>query len=266
MSKKKGFKKSYLYRFLLAVLVILVGFLILSAVKSKKESYSKKLEINISNKIAGKSMLLAEDIEKIIHRSFGYDLVGVSLSDIEILEVENMLKHVPLIKEANVYIDANNNVNIEVEQREPVVRIIDKNGNNYYLDNLGVRIPVSNNFSPRVIVANGSIPEFNDIEFKKGKGILAEIFTLAKLLTNDEFYKAQIEQIYLTSKEEIVLVPKVGDHKILFGAFSNAEEKLENLKIFYRDGMPYKGWNTYKEIDLRYDGQVVGKKRNTNKS
>ena len=266
MAKKRGFKKSYLYRFSLAMLVILLGFVVLSAVKNKKESYSKKLEISITNKAEGKSMLLVEDIEKIIQRTFGFDLVGVALNDIEILELETLLNNVPLIKEANVYIDANNDINIEVEQRDPVVRIIDKQGNSYYLDNSGIRIPISKNFTPRVIVANGEIPQYNSNEFENDRGIIRDIFKLAVIIQKDSFYAAQIEQIYLDQEEEFVLIPKVGKQRILFGKFEKAEEKLENLKIFYRDGMPYKGWNTYEALDLRFDGQVVGKRKNTNKS
>ncbi len=33
------------------------------------------------------------------------------------------------------------------------------------------------------------------------------------------------------------------------------------LKIFYKEALPYEGWNKYSGVSLQYDGQVVCKKR-----
>ena len=60
---------------------------------------------------------------------------------------------------------------------------------------------------------------------------------------------------------EFTLIPKIGDQKILLGKVMDAGQKLERLKIFYREGMPYEGWRKYKTIDVRFAGQVVCKKR-----
>ncbi len=244
----------------------LLCFVVITAVKSKKESYSSRLNINIKDYEEGKSMLMKEDIQLIIERVFGYDLVGVAIDEIKLLEVENLLENVPMIKEANVYIDALNKINVEVNQREPVLRVIDKFDTSYYLDEAGVRLPISKHFTPRILIANGNITEYNDEEFKAETGILFDLYKLALLIREDDFLKAQIEQLYVNKKGEIEMSPKVGKQNILFGNFNKAETKLENLKIFYRDGMPYKGWNTYMTIDLRFDGQVVGKKHYLEKS
>ena len=244
----------------------LLCFVMITAIKSKKESYSSRLNININDYEKGKSMLLKEDIQLIIERVFGYDLVGVSIDDIKLLEVERLLENVPMIKEANVYIDALNKINVEVSQREAVLRVIDKYDNSYYLDESGVRMPKSKHFTPRVLIANGNISEYNDEEFKAETGVLHDLYKLALLIKEDTFLNAQIEQLYVNKKGEIEMSPKVGKQNILFGNFSNAEAKFKNLKIFYEDGIPYKGWNIYKTIDLRFDGQVIGKKHYLDKS
>lgn len=57
----------------------------------------------------------------------------------------------------------------------------------------------------------------------------------------------------------------VGDLKIIFGsAYSNKQvnDKFTRLKIFYKEGLPYEGWDKYSEINLKYDGQIVCRKRN----
>jgi len=266
MNKKKQSMTKRFWTLASIVGLGLLCFVVVTAVKSKKESYSSRLNINIKDYEKGKSMLLKEDIQLIIERVFGYDLVGVSIDEIKLLEVEELLENVPMIKEANVYIDALNKINVEVSQREAVLRVIDKYENSYYLDESGVRMPKSKHFTPRILIANGNISEYNQEEFKAETGVLHDLYEMAVMIKKDAFLNAQIEQLYVNKKGEIELSPKVGKQNILFGNFENAASKFENLKIFYKDGMPYKGWNTYKTIDLRFNGQVIGKKHYLEKS
>jgi cell division protein FtsQ len=56
----------------------------------------------------------------------------------------------------------------------------------------------------------------------------------------------------------------IGDQKIVFGtAYSEEEvkEKFKRLKIFYKEAIPYEGWAKYNEISVKYDGQIVCRKR-----
>jgi cell division protein FtsQ len=89
--------------------------------------------------------------------------------------------------------------------------------------------------------------------------VIKDLFALSNDLRNDEFLHAQIEQVYVSSNKEFVLVPMVGDQKIIFGHYEDALDKFQNLKIFYKEGLPYEGWRKYRRIDLRYRGQVVCK-------
>ena len=73
-----------------------------------------------------------------------------------------------------------------------------------------------------------------------------------------------IGQVHRESTGDFVLIPLVGDQKIIFGsAFSDDEvkEKFEKLKIFYKEAIPFEGWNKYSEISLKYDKQIVCKKK-----
>ena len=45
---------------------------------------------------------------------------------------------------------------------------------------------------------------------------------------------------------------------------SEVESKFEKLKVFYKEAMPYEGWRKYDEISLKYNGQIVCKKKKTN--
>ena len=68
------------------------------------------------------------------------------------------------------------------------------------------------------------------------------------------------EQVHVFSGE-FTLVPKVGNQKIKFGDIEDAVGKLRRLRIFYDEGMPYEGWQKYRTLDLRFEGQVVCERR-----
>jgi cell division protein FtsQ len=72
-----------------------------------------------------------------------------------------------------------------------------------------------------------------------------------------------IEQVYVDRKSEFVLVPKIGRERIEFGTLKGYKDKLENLEIFYKEGLRTMGWNKYKSISLKIDDQVVCEKIDT---
>ena len=78
-----------------------------------------------------------------------------------------------------------------------------------------------------------------------------------KFISNDEFWKAQIQQIHIRTDHELVLVPRVGDQLIVFGKPEKIEMRFRNLKALYTEGFSTDGWNKYKTITLKYDNQVV---------
>jgi cell division protein FtsQ len=84
-----------------------------------------------------------------------------------------------------------------------------------------------------------------------------DVFRLAEFITEDDFWNAQFEQIYVTNNYEFELIPRVGSHIIELGKVENLDEKFENLKILYNRGFNNLGWNQYEKISLKYKNQVV---------
>jgi cell division protein FtsQ len=57
----------------------------------------------------------------------------------------------------------------------------------------------------------------------------------------------------------------VGDQKIVFGTANTEEEvaeKFSRLTTFYKEAIPFEGWDKYVEISVKYDGQIVCRRRN----
>jgi cell division protein FtsQ len=236
---------------------IAIFVLLVSAATYVRNNKSTVININIDTLGEKKSLLVQKDIKDIIERTYGFDLVGVPINEVDVLSLENLLKNVPHIKDANVHIDAQNEVHVNVIPRKAIIRIVDEFGSDYFLDEDGIRLPISSNFTPRVMVAHGEIPQYHDRAFEEKKGILYDIYSLGLKVSQDPFLAAQIDQIYINNTKQVELIPKIGKQEILFGSFKDMEDKLENLVAFYKNGIAYKGWRKYKKIDLRYNKQVV---------
>ena len=140
---------------------LLVGaMVVLSAVNHRKGAAVKGVEVEIKPLPNGDLLMQPVDVTELIHKAFGYEFQSRSVRTVEIERLEQVLEKDPLVQDAEVFLDARDFVRVTVTQREPVIRIIDKDGWNYYLDKNGIRMPLSKHFTARVVVATGSIPVY----------------------------------------------------------------------------------------------------------
>ena len=187
-------------------------------------------------------------------------LTGQPITNIDIELIENEIKNIPYVADADVYMTMNGKISCEIKQRKPLMKIINSYGESYYMDYEQSIMPLSSKHSARVLIVNGNI-NHKLRDTIKNNSIINKIYTFAKTISKDEFYKAQIEQVFVNNKNEIELIPKVGSHLIIFGKIENVDEKLEKLKLFYTKGIKKKGWNNYKTINLKYRNQIVCTKK-----
>ena len=267
MAKKASFIEKLLPKSVQNVLWIGLFFcmiaLLFSAVERKREANANNLKIKINQLESGNHLISEQDVEQYLKEYFGFKLEGLNIEELDVDLVEDALLDYPYIKEAQAYISAKNQLHIKLKQREPLLRIIDKANEHYYLSKDGGRVPVSRHFTARVPVANGAIPKYENGYLNKKKHVLKDLYTLVDFISKDEFLNPMIEQIYVDKNLEFVLVPKLGKEKIEFGSIEDYQEKFENLEIFYKEGMRTMGWNKYKSINLKIDNQVVCEKINT---
>ncbi len=187
------------------------------------------------------------------------DLTSKKITDLNTSGLEKALTKNNFIEEAKVYNDLNGNVYIKLVQRVPILRIYRGNGVNYYIDKYGVKFQTSDNFTAHVPIANGNIFE----RFNPGDTVYSfvanELLKIASYVDKQMFWKAQIEQIFVTRDNEFILIPKIGNHKIILGDANDLEIKFDKLFVFYKEGLSRVGWNKYATIDIRFDKQVVCK-------
>lgn len=245
------------------VIMLLAGaVLMISAIAAKEGKLIRKIVTTVTPLAEGELLLTNEEVLKLLEISFTKPLDAIFLADVDVSRVESILEDHPLVADADAYVDADLELHVSVTQRNPLLRVIANNGQNYYLDDQGVRMPLSESYTARVLVASGNIvPWSNDYQERENHQ-LNDLFDLADLLRKDEFLDALVEQVYINNAGEMVLAPKVGDQVIFIGRYDEelTPARLARLKVFYEKGLPYEGWRKYKSFDLRYADQVVCKK------
>lgn len=199
------------------------------------------------------------------------NIEGNYWKNIKINEIEKLLEKHPYIKTNQVYRKNNNTLEIKITQRKPIMRIFDKKNFSYYIDNEGYILPINNNFATYVHIFNGNIPHLDTIT-KTSKTLninekyfkntnIKKLYEFSMKLKQNEFTNALIDQIYITEKNKIQLIPKIGKFIITFGHLKNTQTKFDNLKAFYKQITKKKGWNIYSEINLTYTNQIVCTKK-----
>ncbi len=252
--------------------LVLVGFLASVGFTEhrRSEMLCKEVSITIDDSL-GNSFVEREDIEQIIRDKFG-KLEGKQVLSINTAMLESIINNNPFVLRAEVFSTINGKVMVKVKQRNPVVRIVNASNESYYIDEDGVLMPVSDKFSAHVLVANGNI--FNrETEHKIRKmgwqakneetlqpTLLEKIFMVSTYIEKDDFWNAQIEQLYVNAEGEIELIPRVGNQTIVLGDETAIEEKFSRLFMLYKEGFSKTGWNQYSKIDLRFKDQVVCQK------
>lgn len=177
--------------------------------------------------------------------------VKTPMNEINTEKIEEKLLSNNMISKVEAYKTPSRLIKFEIEQKMPILRVNSPAGN-YYVDNLGSMMPLSRHYVAHVLVASGQIDE---------KLALGDLYRFALFLEEDDFWNDWIGQIYVDSDNNVELIPRVGNHKVVLGTFDDYQTKLENLRLFYEQAIPKVGWEKYSEINLKYKNQIVCIKR-----
>ena len=238
------------------------GFMLLSAasVSSNETKEVRRVVYHLEHLTNGNDLITIEEIKEKILATYDLDLVGVEIERLDLEDLENILQEEAFIVDADAYVDAQNLLHIDISQRTPILRVMDRAGNNYYLDCEGVRLPLSNHFAARVPIVSGAVSAFS-MHIDSTKGSLKEAFEIVKASRDDAFVEAWMEGIHVTNNQEILLNGNLGKFDVVFGKATNIQEKFEKLKIFFKSGLQITGWNDVQSINLKYADQVVASSR-----
>lgn len=247
-----------------AILWFFLGVCFVVSIGLASKNFDNKpiesIEVSIENQ-KDTRFLTEQSVTDKIMDYLGAELREIPTNQVNLEDLKLFLEKNPYIEKVDLFVDMKRRINVDVWQKFPILRIITEDSD-YYLSNHGYKIPKSLDFTSRVIVATGNI-----VDNKKSSGSITEqqigdLFNLASFIYKDDVLYAMIEQIYVHENNQVELVSKLSDHEIILGNILNVEdkeleEKMMNLKVYFKEIAGIEGWDTHQKIDLTWPNQLI---------
>ena len=232
--------------------VVLLG----AAISSQRNTSVNDLKVKVdySN---GMFFIKESEIKNSVLSMMNDSLMNKAYRDISIAKIESELQINPYIKNVEVYSNISGSLIVKIKQKNPVLRVINKEGVSFYIDDNAQTMPLSSNFTARVPVASGNI-SFRGSEIDTFQNTQKEqLFDLVQFIRADPFWKAQTEQIYVNENNEIELIPKLENHVFLLGDVKDLEEKFRRMNIFYKEVLKNQKSDQFKIINVKFKNQII---------
>ncbi len=170
----------------------------------------------------------------------------IAIDALDLNKLEKTIDSHPLIDKSEVSVSVDGVLKAVVKQKTPIARINGK-GASFYIDYKGDKMPLSENYTARVLLVSG---EIND----KNKEDLAKLF---RVIYDDVFLKKNIIGMQVMPNGSVLMLNRNYNFKIDFGQLINVEQKFKNYKAFFQKVVLDSSIAEYKKIDLRFAEQVV---------
>lgn len=254
MSEQRNISSKKVLRFVVgAVLVVIFMVALAAASRQQSQRAIKGLEVHLNDE-QEYSFLQRKDIENLLLKNRHIDLAQTSIANLDLKLMEDIARTNPWVANADIYVDNKQVLQVNILQREPLARIFDVNGASYYMDSTLHTMPLSQGYAYAAPVFTNVPVLRNDSAHKV---LLQKIAKMSNVVGRDSFWHAQITQIEVQPDQTFVLIPLMGNQRILMGDTAHMETKLKNLLAFYKHVSNKIGWDKYETLDLRYNNQVV---------
>ena len=229
---------------LLAAVVVLAGAL---ASRRVADPACNEITIMIKDSLE-RQYVTTHEIENVL-RQAGLWQIGEPLSKISCGDIERCLRAHPMLRQVECYERSTGEIRVVVKQRVPLMRI--DGDEHYFVDMDRTVMPIRASVNTPVVVVNGHIGK---------QQALGEMYDFVYRLSTDPYWRDKIHTIHVINPKMIELVDEEHKYVIVLGELANAEQRMESLRKLYDKGFEKIGWPQYKQIDLRFSNQIVGRK------
>ncbi|MGM9788640.1 MAG: cell division protein FtsQ/DivIB [Candidatus Cryptobacteroides sp.] len=239
--------KIILYSLALTLFFVGTGVLICLSDKKDHSIACREIELNISE---NHHFISEEDVSKKLNRAYGV-IIGERVDELDLFRIESILEQNLAIKNCEAWATKDGILHIDIEQREPVMKVMDKKSNSYYVDKDGIIFPVSADYEAQVPVI------LCDTAKGMNQDWLSEAISLVYDLSSSPKWKERISSYSVEENNDFVL--HSDKEKIIFGDFKDRQRKLAYLDKYYSDIRPLD--KEYKVVNLKYKGQIICRKK-----
>ncbi|MDE6770670.1 MAG: hypothetical protein K2J78_13180 [Muribaculaceae bacterium] len=183
---------------------------------------------------------------------FPKKIVGTPVPRLNTREIENYLAAFSNFEDVECSLSTTGKLKVDIIPMIPELRVFDGDMS-YYINKDGKRIESKPNFFVDVPVVTGNFtPSFTP----------RNLLSVSRFIQRDPILRHLVGMIEVRDADNIILIPRIHGHVINLGDTSNLQEKRQAIVTMYRKVMPYKGWDTYDTISVKFRRQIVATRRN----
>ena len=205
-----------------------------------------------------------KDITDAIRRSFG-TFSGLRIDSLDLASIERLVDNHSAVLKSEAWTTGDGILHISITQRQPVMRF-QMGGSGFYIDDRGFIFPLQKGHSAHVPVVDGNIPVKVWDGYKgmagtaKERAWLSGMADLADYISGSRTWQESIVQMTVNEDGDLVLIPRSGRERFIFGTPGNAAAKFARMADYYRYVKPSKEENWYRTVNVKYNGQLICRK------
>ncbi|MCH5218438.1 MAG: hypothetical protein J1F07_07825 [Muribaculaceae bacterium] len=174
-------------------------------------------------------------------------IVGQPIHSVNTHAIAEYLRNFNNFESVDCMITTQGHLKVKVTPMVPAIRVFD-GSTSYYVNKDGKTMAALPGFHVDVPLVSG---KFTNTFRPEG------LLPVVNFLRRDSLLSNVVGMIVVRDPENIILVPRVKGHVINLGDTSRLAEKRKAILTAYRSILPYKGWETYDTISVKFKGQIV---------
>ena len=246
----------------LLTIVLTLAFFVAAKSTSKAGRHAtscKSLAVSVLDS-AERNFISKNDV--IIFMAAYGDYLGQRIDDVNLTRIEKILEGRSAIRSCEAYVTDDGVLHVDVTQRIPVIRF-QKGDAGFYADRSGFIFPLQNKFTSMVPIMDGNLP-FNlsadfkgDLALEKDRQWVRQVIGMVSYMEKSKIWNDNISQMTVSGDGNIVLVPREGKERFLFGSPTSVREKFARIGEYYEVVAPLQ--KNYTSVDVRYSGRIICK-------
>ncbi len=228
----------------LKLLGLICSTTVLYAFSEVRSSDRKIKEVHIAFEEGENFYLTESSVNKLLIQKYGL-LRNAPKEGVVLNTIESVLQTSDMVKNAQVYLTVDGDLYAKITQRKPIGRVA--GANPFYLDDEGMKMPMSSSHSARVPIITGEIT---------GK-TLEDAYVILNFINQDPFLSKNVIGIHIEGESDYHLKFRLEHFVVRLGDISDLAEKFKNFKAFYAQATLENTLMSYQVVSLEFDNQVV---------
>ena len=193
----------------------------------------------------GENLYISEDmVNKLLIQKYG-PLRNLPEEKVVLNTIESVLRANDMVKDAQVYLTVDGELNTKITQRQPIGRVAGEDS--FYLDDEGLKMPLSPYHSARVPIITGKITGET----------LEDAYVILKYINQDPFLSKNVIGIHIEGESDFRLKFRLEHFVVRLGDTTDLERKFQNFKAFYSKAIQENTLMSYEVVSLEFENQVV---------